>query len=101
MHTPTVEGIAKKFAPPRYDTLAVSPRDKPSFRPLAVESAATASLEEQISALKEISTLLPRGWSLPLQRFVTRSLAEGGRLKIKGRTAAVSVSRLPKLLKEA
>ena len=38
---------------------AVTAGDKPIFRPLAAEGAATASLlEEQISALKEISSLL-------------------------------------------
>ena len=61
MDTPTVRGIAKKFAPPQCDALnqAVTAGDKPIFRPLAVEGAATASLlEEQISALKEISSLL-------------------------------------------
>jgi hypothetical protein len=60
MHTPTVQRIAKKFAPPQCDALnqAVTTGDKPSRRPLAVDSAATASLEEQISALKEISYLL-------------------------------------------
>ena len=61
MDTPTVRGIAKKFAPPQSDDLnqAVTAGDKPIFRPLAVEGAATASLlEEQISALKEISFLL-------------------------------------------
>ena len=61
MDTSTVRGIAKKFAPPQCDALnqAVTAGDKPIFRPLAVEGAATASLlEEQISALKEISSLL-------------------------------------------
>lgn len=61
MDTPTVRGIAKKFAPPQRDALnqAVIAGDKPIFTPLAVEGAATASLlEEQISALKEISSLL-------------------------------------------
>ena len=60
MHTPTVRGIAKKFAPPPSAALnqVVTAGDKPIFRPLAVDSAATASLEEQISALKEISALL-------------------------------------------
>ena len=60
MHTPTIQGIAKKFVPPQCDALnqAVTAGDRPIFRPLAVESAATASLEEQISALKEISSLL-------------------------------------------
>ena len=60
MDTPTVRGIAKKFAPPQSDAVdQVVTVDKPIFRPLAVEGAATASLlEEQISALKEISFLL-------------------------------------------
>jgi hypothetical protein len=58
MHTPTVQRIAKKFAPPQCEELAVATGDKPNFRPLALESAATASLEQQISALKEISSLL-------------------------------------------
>ena len=54
MDTPTVRGIAKKFAPPQCDALnqAVTAGDKPIFRPLAVEGAATASLlEEEISSL--------------------------------------------------
>ena len=59
MDTSTVRGIAKKFAPPQCDALNQAAGDKPIFRPLAVEAAATASLlEEQISALKEISSLL-------------------------------------------
>ena len=59
MDTPTARGIAKKFAPQQRDALnqAVTPGDKPIFRPLAAEGAATL-LEEQISALKEISFLL-------------------------------------------
>jgi hypothetical protein len=57
MHPPTVRGIAEKFAPPPSGGEAVTTGCKPTFRPLA-ESAATASLEEQIGALKEISSLL-------------------------------------------
>ena len=79
MDTPTVRGIAKKFAPQQRDALnqAVTPGDKPIFRPLAVEGAATL-LEEQISALKEISFLLREHLEETRKdRDVWRTQAEG------------------------
>ena len=94
MDTPTVRGIAKKFAPPQCNALnqVATAGDKPIFRPLAAETAATALLEEQISALKEISSLLRAQLEeTRTDRDARRTQAEGrfGR-RIKGFLGAMT-----------